>query len=46
MLKIQNGVAIVEKLGNIVMLRVRMFRSFIPVLMIKERNICARNITI
>ena len=31
---------------NIVMLRARMFRSLIPVLMIKERNIRARNITI
>ena len=28
------------------MLRARMFRSLIPVLMIKERNIRARNITI
>ena len=33
-------------LGYIVMLRARMFRSLIPVLMIKERNIRARNITI
>ena len=32
--------------GYIVMLRARMFRSLIPVLMIKERNIRARNITI
>ena len=32
--------------GYIVMLRARMFRSLIPVLMIKERNIHARNITI
>ena len=30
--------------GYIVMLRARMFRSLIPVLMIKERNIRARNI--
>ena len=30
-------------LGYIVMLRARMFRSLIPVLMIKERNIRARN---
>ena len=36
------GIAI----GYIVMLRARMFRSLIPVLMIKERNIRARNITI
>ena len=35
-----------EILGYIVMLRARMFRSLIPVLMIKEGNICARNITI
>ena len=33
-------------LGYIVMLRARMFRSLIPVLMIKERNIRARNVTI
>ena len=33
-------------LGYIAMLRARMFRSLIPVLMIKERNIHARNITI
>ena len=33
-------------LGYIVMLRARMFRSLIPVLMIKERSIRARNITI
>ena len=33
-------------IGYIVMLRARMFRSLIPVLMIKERNIRARNITI
>ena len=33
-------------MGYIVMLRARMFRSLIPVLMIKERNIRARNITI
>ena len=33
-------------LGYIVMLRARLFRSLIPVLMIKERNIRARNITI
>ena len=32
--------------GYIVMLRARMFRSLISVLMIKERNIRARNITI
>ena len=32
--------------GYIVMLRARIFRSLIPVLMIKERNIRARNITI
>ena len=32
--------------GYIVMLRARMCRSLIPVLMIKERNIRARNITI
>ena len=32
--------------GYIVMLRARMFRSLIPILMIKERNIRARNITI
>ena len=32
--------------GYIVMLRARMFRSLIPVLMIKERDIRARNITI
>ena len=32
--------------GYIVMLRARMFRSLIPVLMINERNIRARNITI
>ena len=31
--------------GYIVMLRARMFRSLIPVLMIKERNIRARNIS-
>ena len=31
--------------GYIVMLRTRMFRSLIPVLMTKERNIRARNIT-
>ena len=30
-------------MGYIVMLRARMFRSLIPVLMIKERNIRARN---
>ena len=36
----------VRNLGYIVMLRARMFRSLIPVLMIKERNIRARNITI
>ena len=30
----------------IVMLRARMFRSLMPVLMIKERNMRARNITI
>ena len=35
-----------RNLGYIVMLRARMFRSLIPVLMIKERNIRARNITI
>ena len=35
-----------KQFGYIVMLRVRMFRSLIPVLMIKERNIRARNITI
>ena len=35
-----------ENFGYIVMLRARMFRSLIPVLMIKERNIRARNITI
>ena len=35
-----------EKSGYIVMLRARMFRSLIPVLTIKERNIRARNITI
>ena len=35
-----------SKIGYIVMLRARMFRSLIPVLMIKERNIRARNITI
>ena len=35
--------AISEQLGYIVMLRARMFRSLIPVLMIKERNIRARN---
>ena len=34
------------ELGYIVMLRARMFCSLIPVLMIKERNIRARNITI
>ena len=34
------------KWGCIVMLRARMFRSLIPVLMIKERNIRARNMTI
>ena len=33
-------------LDYIGMLRARMFRSLIPVLMIKERNIRARNITI
>ena len=33
-------------LGYIVMLRARMFRSLIPVLMIKEQSIRARNITI
>ena len=36
----------VKNVGYIVMLRARMFRSLIPVLMIKERNIRARNITI
>ena len=35
-----------ELFGYIVMLRARMFRSLIPVLMIKERNIRARNIAI
>ena len=35
-----------SNLGYIVMLRARMFRSLVPVLMIKERNIRARNITI
>ena len=35
-----------EHTGYIVMLRARMFRFLIPVLMIKERNIRARNITI
>ena len=34
------------KIGYIVMLRARMFRSSIPVPTIKERNIRARNITI
>ena len=37
---------LLTKWGYIVMLRARMFRSLIPVLMIKERNIRARNITI
>ena len=48
MLKIQDGVAIVEKLncGYIVMLRARIFRSLIIRTGIKERNIRARNITI
>ena len=32
--------------GYIVMLRARMFRSLMPVLMIKERNMRARNIMI
>ena len=35
-----------QHFGYIVMLRARMFRSLIPVLMIKERNIRERNITI
>ena len=37
---------VVKVFGYIVMSRARMFRSLIPVLMIKERNIRARNITI
>ena len=36
----------VARCGYIVMLRARMFRSLIPVLKIKERNIRARNIAI
>ena len=32
--------------GYIVMLRARMFRSLMPVLMIKERNMRARSMTI
>ena len=40
------GLLTAALLGYIVMLCARMFRSLIPVLMIKQRNIRARNITI
>ena len=39
-------IAVDQETGYIVMLRAWIFRSLIPVLMIKERNIRARNITI
>ena len=44
--KMYDFIAVDQETGYIVMLRARMFRSSIPVLMIKERNIRARNITI
>ena len=44
--KMYDFIAVDQETGYIVMLRARMFRSLIPVLMIKERNIRARNITI